>query len=492
MPVPATSEQRFDQYIDLLAAAVGHADRVAPLRAYCTGLLLPGERKSVEPMAARLAPAQVRRMHQSMHHLVAEAPWEDEAVLAVTREYGLAALERHGGVEGWLVDDTGWPKKGTHSVGVARQYCGQLGKKENCQVAVSLSLANASASVPIAWRLYLPEGWAEDGERRAVAGVPAEVVFETKPALSLQQIEAALAAGVPTAPVIADAGYGNETAYRDQLTAWGVPYAVGVQATTTVWAPGTAPLPPAAWSGRGCRPRRLRRDEAHQPVAVRPLALNLPTSAYRTVTWREGTRAPLRSRVAAVRCRAAHQDWARSEPRAEEWLLIEWPNGEAEPTKYFLSTLPQRSSLKHLVKTVKLRWRIERDYEELKQELGLSHYEGRGWRGLHHHATLTIAAYTFLVAERSLFSPSGVGTRPAFHTPTVPDGFRPRGASDSTGTAHADLASDPAHPVDRGLDPAPAALSVLPTACVSTTIQHRFTATAGAGSLNRYHGFITQ
>jgi SRSO17 transposase len=374
----------------------------------------------------------VRRQHQALHHFVAEAPWDDETVLAVVREYGVGALERHGGIEGWWVDDTGWPKKGTHSVGVARQYGGQLGKKENCQVAVTLSLANASASVPIAWRLYLPETWAEDAARRARAGVPEEVVFVTKPALSLQQIEAALAAGVPTAPVIADAGYGNETAYRDQLTAWGVPYAVGIQATTPVWAPGTAPWPPQPPSGQGRPPTRLRRDEAHQPVAARTLALSLPPSAYRTVTWREGTRTPLRSRFAAVRCIAAHQDWERTQPRAEEWLLIEWPPGESEPTRYFLSTLPQRTSLKRLVKTVKLRWRIERDYEELKQELGLSHYEGRGWRGLHHHATLTIAAYTFLVAERSRFSPAGGGARPAFPVPAVPDGFRPRGAPNGT------------------------------------------------------------
>jgi SRSO17 transposase len=354
----AASEQRFDQYIERLAGAIGHTDRVEPLRAYCTGLLLPGERKSVEPMAARLEPGKVRSKHQSLHHFVAAAPWDDEAVLAVTRDYGLAALERHGGVEGWLVDDTGSPKKGTHSVGVARQYCGQLGKRENCQVVVTLSLANASASVPIALRLYLPEAWVEDAERRQQVGVPEAVVFATKPALSLQQIEAALAAGVPRAPVIADAGYGNDTAYRDRLRALGVVYAVGVQPTTTVWAPGSGPLPPTPWSGRGRPPTRLRRDEAHQPLAVRELALALPKDAYRTVTWGEGTQVPLRSRFAAVRVIAAHQDDQRTHPRAAQWVLIEWPPGEPEPTKYYLSTLPPRTALKKLVRIVKLRWRV--------------------------------------------------------------------------------------------------------------------------------------
>jgi SRSO17 transposase len=481
----AASEQRFDQYIERLAGAIGHTDRVEPLRAYCTGLLLPGERKSVEPMAARLEPGKVRSKHQSLHHFVAAAPWDDEAVLAVTRDYGLAALERHGGVEGWLVDDTGSPKKGTHSVGVARQYCGQLGKRENCQVVVTLSLANASASVPIALRLYLPEAWVEDAERRQQVGVPEAVVFATKPALSLQQIEAALAAGVPRAPVIADAGYGNDTAYRDRLTALGVVYAVGVQPTTTVWAPGSGPLPPTPWSGRGRPPTRLRRDEAHQPLAVRELALALPKDAYRTVTWGEGTQVPLRSRFAAVRVIAAHQDDQRTHPRAAQWVLIEWPPGEPEPTKYYLSTLPPRTALKKLVRIVKLRWRIERDYEELKQEIGLNHYEGRGWRGFHHHATLSIAAYTFLVAERGLFPPSGAGGRPAFPTAALPDGFRPRGAPTPTRAAPPNLDCDNAHAPGRRLGQAPAPLSLLPAGRGSTTIKSSFAAAAGSGALSR-------
>jgi SRSO17 transposase len=483
MPVKETSAQRFDEYIDRLAVAVGHADRAEPLRAYCTGLLLPGERKSVEPMAARLAPATVRRQHQSMHHFVAAAPWDDAALLAVTREAGLEALARHGALEGWVVDDTGWPKKGQHSVGVARQYCGQIGKKENCQVAVSLSLVNTNASVPIAFRLYLPEAWAEDQARRARVEVPVEVEFATKPELSLRQLEAALSAGVPKAPLVADAGYGNETAYRERLTALGVQYAVGIHSTTTVWAPGSDPLPPKPWSGRGRRPTRLRRAAEHPPVTVRALALSLPTSAYRPLSWREGRHHRLRSRFAAVRVRAAHEDWKRSAPRAEEWLLIEWPAGEAEPSKYFLSTLPPRTSLKRLVRTVKLRWRTERDYQELKQELGLSQYEGRGWRGFHHHATLTIAAYTFLVAERSRFSPAGGGTRSPLPALALPTGFRARGTPDPTRTAQPHLDCHAAHPLDCRLSQAPAALSLLPAAQPAHAPQPSQAAPPGAGAL---------
>ncbi|MFO1349347.1 MAG: IS701 family transposase [Gammaproteobacteria bacterium] len=425
---PGTSEQRFNQYLDRLAAAVGHADRAKPLRAYCTGLLLPGERKSVEPMAARIASAKVGRQYQSMHHFVAAAPWKDEAVLAVAREMGLEALARQGGVCGWVVDDTGWPKQGKHSVGVTRQYCEPLGKKKNCQVAVTLTLVNASASVPIAFRLYLPEVWAKDEERRASVGVPAGVRFATKPKLSLQQIEAALAAGAPKAPVLADAGFGNNTEFRERLTQLGLTYAVGINSTTTVWRVGTVPL---AFKPRSDSVRqRARQREVRQPLAVRALALGLSPRAYQKVSWREGAaNTLLRSRFAAVRVVTANGGWKRAQQRAPEWLLIEWPPDETEPTRYSLSTLPRRASLKTLVRALKLRWRSQHDYQELKQELGLNQYEGRGWRGLHHHATLTMAAYAFLVAERSLASlAAGAHVPPPVRAPALPAGFRPRGA----------------------------------------------------------------
>jgi SRSO17 transposase len=414
--------------MDGLANAAGHADRNVPLKNYCTGLLLPGERKSVEPMAARLAPDHVRRMHQSLHHLVADAPWSDEAVLRQVRESALPAMQKHGKVVCWIVDDTGFPKKGSHSVGVTRQYCGQVGKQDNCRVAVSLSVATWSSSLPIAYRLYLPEVWANDQKRRKVAGIPQEVQFQTKSQIALDQIHQAVEEDIPRGVVVADAGYGNDGQFRSGITGLGLEYVVGVQSSITVWKPGTEPLPPLPRKPMGRPSRLLRRDKDHQPVSAKELALSLPKDSWTSVNWRQGTRQKLRSRFAAVRVRPAHRDYWQAEPHAEEWLLMEWPKGQAEPTKYWLSTLPTATKLKLLVATAKQRWIIERDYEELKQELGLGHYEGRGWRGFHHHATLCIAAYGFLVAERNRFSPSARPGTLGLPTPEVPPGFRPRGS----------------------------------------------------------------
>src|SRR6201997_4790732 len=390
-------EDRFAAYLDEIVSALGHASRYAPARAYGTGLLLPGERKSVEPTAARLDPERVQARHQSMHHIVAQAAWDDAAVLGAVRRAVIPAIERHGPLAYWIVDDTAFPKQGTHSVGVARQYCGVLGKQENCQVAVSLSVATDHASLPIAYQLYLPEAWAEDEARRRKAGVPDGIAFPTKPEIALGQIRAALLAGVPRAVVLTDAGYGVDAAFRDGITELGLLYVVGIQSTTMLWPPDQEPLPHKPWSGRGRRPSRLRHDETHQPVSAKDLALGLPSKAFRRVTWREGSNTKLASRFAAVRVRPAQGDTSRSEPRAEEWCLTEWPEGEAEPTKYWFSTLPADTSLTALVRHAKRRWRIERDYQDLKQELGLGDYEGRGWRGFHHHATLCIAAYGFLI-----------------------------------------------------------------------------------------------
>src|SRR3954462_8670030 len=285
-------EERFDDYVERLGEVLGHADRRGPLRAYTTGLLLPGERKSVEPMAARVDPFRVGAAHQSLHHFVAKAPWDDAALLAAVRAHALPAMLERGPVRAWLVDDTGLPKKGKLSVGVARQYCGQLGKRESCQVAVTLSVATEAASLPVAYRLYLPEAWAADPARRATAGVPEEVEFRTKPSIALDQIGQALAAGVPPGAagvppgvVVTDAGYGNDTDFRDGVTALGLAYVAGILGTTGLWPPGAGPLPAASWSGRGRPPKRLRRGPEHQPLAAEELAAGLPAGAWRTVTW---------------------------------------------------------------------------------------------------------------------------------------------------------------------------------------------------------------
>jgi SRSO17 transposase len=417
--------ERFQAYVERLAQSLGHADRRAPLRGYLTGLVLPGARKSIEPMAALLAPQRVRQTHQSLHHLVADAPWQDEVVLQRVREYALAAMAEHGPIEAWIVDDTGMPKKGQHSVGVARQYCGQLGKRDNCQVAVTLSVANETASLPIAYQLYLPEAWANDRGRRRHAGVPAEVGFLTKPEMAMRQITAAVEQGVPMGVVLGDAAYGNDSKFRQGLEALGLKYALGVQSTTTVWPEDRMPRARSAYRSCGRPPQLLRRDGAHQPLAVWELALRLAPTAYRTVTWREGTAGMLRSRFTALRVRAAYRNYGQAIPNREQWLLIEWPKGAAEPAKYWLANLAAATPLKELVRIAKLRWRIERDFQELKQELGLNHFEGRSWRGFHHHGTLCIAAYGFLVAERCAFSPGGPLRRQSLSPPRH---FRPRGA----------------------------------------------------------------
>jgi len=414
-------EERFEQYGEAIAAALSHADRRLPSQWYLKGLMLPGGRKSVEPMAARVQPQNVRSAHQSMHHLVADADWSDQALLATVAAQVLPALARKSSELHWIVDDTGFAKKGTHSVGVARQYCGRLGKTDNCQVAVSLSVANEYGSLPVDYRLYLPDEWAQDAARRQKAGVPAQIVFQTKTALAMEQIDGALAAGIPIGVVLADAAYGTETRWRDQLTERGLPYMVGVRSNTTVWwgSHQPAPMPPA--SRKGGRPRtRPIRDEDHTPVSVHEVAHSLPARKYRQISWREGSAAKLSSRFAAVRVRAAHN----SQPHDEQWMLIEWPRGEPEPRHYWFSTLPASTPVKQLVATAQGRWRIERDYQELKSELGLHHYEGRNWRGFHHHASLCIAAYGFLMRERLRSKKNSVKLK----TPAVPKGFRPRGA----------------------------------------------------------------
>jgi SRSO17 transposase len=411
-----------------LANAAEHMDRHIPLKAYCMGLLLPGERKSIEPMAARLNPANVQPMRQCLHHLVAKAPWSDEGMLEQVRQQVLPVMQKQGPVVAWIVDDTGFPKKGKHSVGVTRQYCGQVGKQENCRVAVSLSVSTWSCSLPVAWRLYLPKEWAEDTARRQKAEVPEQVEFHTKPEIATDQIRAMVEANMPSGVVLADAGYGINTEFRQGLTELGLQYVVGVQSSITVWEPGKQPLPAKLRGMMGRPPRLLQRSAEHQPIAVKQLALSLPSAAFREISWREGTERKLRSRFAAVRIRPAHRDYWKAEPHAEEWLLIEWPRGEAEPTKYWLSTMAGKTTLHALVRMAKHRWIIERDYQELKQELGLGHFEGRNWRGFHHHATMCIAAYGFLVAERTRFSPSARAGQLEFAAAGQTPDFRPRGS----------------------------------------------------------------
>ena len=378
--------RRLAAYLGELTTVVGHAGRVRPLMDYCAGLLVTEGRRNAETMAVVTKPAHVSAQHQSLMHIVANSEWSDEQMLAKVREQVVPKMTQRGPIEAWIIDDTSFPKQGQHSVGVHHQYCGQLGKQANCQATVTLSIANHHASLPIAYRLYLPRVWADDKARRKKAHVPASIRFKTKPQIALEQIRAALLAGVGPGVVLMDAGYGNNSILRQAITALGLPYVAAILSTTKV--------------------RPVREDDPKPPrVSVEALALSLPKRAWRTVAWREGTNKKLRSRFARVRVRVAP---IRGEARfAEETLLIEWPKGEAAPTKYWLTTVDPDMPLRRLVDLAKGRWRIEHDYRDMKQEIGIGHYEGRGWRGFHHHGTLCIAAYGFLISERERIPPSG-------------------------------------------------------------------------------------
>jgi SRSO17 transposase len=416
------SARRFATYVEGLASEIGHADRINPLHDYCTGLMLPGERKSVEPMAARTAPARTAAQHQSLLHFVGVSSWSDEKVLAKVREMVLPVMEKAGPIEAWILDDTSFAKKGKHSVGVHHQYCGELGKQANCQVTVSLSIANHAASLPVAYRLYLPEAWTKNRTRRKKAGVPKGIKFMTKSKIALEQIRRACEAGLPRGVVLMDSGYGRDSQLRTELTSLGLTYVAGILPNTLMWRPGSGPR-------RKGKPLNNtgRRDEP-ELVSAEKVARGLPEEAWRTIRWREGSAEWLSSRFARVRVRVGHNKLI-PEQLQSEWLLIEWPKGEKKPTKYWLSTMPANTSFRQLVDFAKLRWRIERDYEELKQEVGLGHYEGRGWRGFHHHATLCIAAYGFPIAEQATIPPSGPRSAWTIPAPPLPDDYRSRGAA---------------------------------------------------------------
>ena len=424
---------RFSSYMDALASVIGHDSRVGPLRDYCTGLLLPAPRKSVEPIAAKTAPKRTAAQHQCLLHFVGNGGWSDEDILGKVRDLVLPKIEAHGAITSWIIDDTGFPKKGKESVGVGRQYCGQRGKTDNCQVAVSLSVANAQASLPVAYRLYLPETWSEDLERRAKVNIPKDIPFQTKPQIALDQLRAACRSGLSRGTVLADSAYGVDSEFRRGISDLHLLYAVGIGPLTGLWAPGRAPLPPKPYAGRGRRALRPMRDETHRPQSAKDVARSLPETAWEKIEWREGTNTPLVSRFARLRVRSAHDEKTPHEAIPEEWLVAEWPVDEAEPMKYWLSTLPADISFIDLIGAIKMRWRIERDYLDLKQEVGLGHYEGRGWRGFHHHATLCIASYGFLVLEKAAFSPCAItrgGHRDIFGAKfAIPENYRPRGAA---------------------------------------------------------------
>lgn len=389
-------DQRLTAFLEDLLAPLGRKERRHWARVYVQGLLLDGERKSIEPMAGRIPGADV----QALRQFVGQSPW---AVEAVQRPLARKIVDLLSDPEVWILDETSFPKAGNHSVGVARQYCGALGKVANCQVAVTLHWSSAEASCPLGWRLYLPPAWIEGEERAREVKLPVGLVYRRQTELALELIDQMVSWEVPRLPVVADSAYGTSFEFRAQLRRRGLSYVVAVEPTTVAWKedPKAIPLPPSAPTGR---PRRFP-PLASTPVPqdLTTVARQLPPSAWKKLTWREGTRGPQRSRFAKLKVWAAHGGRARLHPeRVAEWLLIEWPEGEAEPTQYWLAQLEgERPGLHRLARLAHARWRIELDYRELKDELGLDHFEGRHWLGWHHHVTLVTLAYAFLRSEQA-------------------------------------------------------------------------------------------
>lgn len=389
-------------FLNEMLEGQGRPERRANLGHYITGLLLDGERKSIQPMAARLTdnPAEADAMRQRLKDCVAESEWSE---VELQRRFAIKMDLELPGLEVIVVDDTGFGKKGKHSVGVARQYSGTLGRTDNCQVMTSVHLAGDLGSVMVGERLYLPKEWTDDRDRCRAVGVPDELEFKTKWQIALDLIDQTLGFGITRRPVLADAGYGETVEFRDGLTQRGLTYVVGVPNNQLVWRPGTNPKPPKQRAGRG-RPRTHWRDGNNQPMQIAKLVKGIPRERYQTVTWREGTRGKMSSKFLAYRVRSAVKHTKGRPPGAQQWLLCEWQSCDSKP-KFWLSTLPANVSLKELVRVTKLRWRVERDYQDLKGEVGLDHYEGRTWRGFHRHATLCAVAHGFLALRRALSPP---------------------------------------------------------------------------------------
>jgi len=380
---------RLEQFLGDLLEPLGRSERRQGSAVYVRGLLLDGERKSIEPMAARLPEGNV----QALQQLIGQSPWPWAPVWERLARRMTAELAPD---PVWVLDDTGFPKQGRHSVGVERQYSGTLGKTANCQVAVSLHQVGPEESTILGWRLYLPESWIQDAERRAEAGIPEAVGFRTKWQLALELIDQALAWGLRGRVVLADTAYGEVTEFREGLEARQRPYVVGVPSPLGVWT-----QPPRVHQlkarGRG-RPPSVYHYGEQRPPSVREVAEK--ARGWKQVRWREGTKGWLESRFYACRVQPSHGFHAGRPPHKEVWLLVEWPRAEKEPTKYFLCDLPVPYPLRRLVRIAKGRWKIEQDYQQLKEELGLDHYEGRSWTGWHHHVTLVMLAHAFLTLEK--------------------------------------------------------------------------------------------
>lgn len=387
-------KDRLAQYVADVTAGLGRPEQRRAAQLYARGLIEAGARKSLEPMVARLGGGAVE--YEALQHFLADSPWDPVVVDRAVAERVCPVIE----AEAWVLDDTGVVKDGKRSPGVKRQYSGTLGKVGNCQITVSLHAVGAKGTVALGFRLYLPEDWCEDAERRRRAKIPADVEFATKPALGGELVARAAAWKIRRAPVLGDQAYGNDAKLRARLHADAIDYVLSVGPECDVYAPETVfAVPPRKPGSRGPAPRALRADR--EPTSIADLGAGLDADAFQTVCFRDADGQQLVSRFAFVRMIAAHPiDRDRQTPR-EEWLIIEWPEGHEHPSDYWISNLPAGTEPERLARLARLRWMIELDYRQLKGELGLDHYEGRSYLGFHHHCTLVTAAHGFLTLERA-------------------------------------------------------------------------------------------
>jgi SRSO17 transposase len=381
----AASQDRLEQYFNKIGRALGSDERRASFAVYAAGLLSDAERKSMEPIAAQFCadPEAVDAVHQRLHHFITDSKWNDLSVRRCATQYAIRSLGKVDRVEAWIVDDTGMLKQGKHSVGVQRQYTGSAGKVTNCQIAVTLAFASAHHHFPVDAQLYLPECWANDPARRKEARIPDDVQFETKIDLAVGMITRAVRDALPKGIVLADAAYGGSSDFRAHLRELDLHFAVGIDCNTKVWRTLGSTLP---WG---------------DPISVKDLARELVEQGrFRRITWRHGTSGPLRSRFAFARVVPCHDDGYTVDEREILWLLCEWPEDEDAPCKFHLLSLPHTYRKRRLIRILKERYRTEQMYSEMKDELGFDHFEGRRWRGWHHHVSTVIATYCFVVAER--------------------------------------------------------------------------------------------
>lgn len=400
MDLDLDGQRRLLEYFDRIGGVLRYKKRRASFALYACGLMGDGERKSVEPIAARTCPEvdEMDAAHQRLLHFLVDSSWSDREVRRAASQYAVSAMVERERVHAWIVDDTGFLKQGSHSVGVQRQYTGSAGKIANCQIGVSLSLATKSEQLPVDFELYLPRSWVGDRARarRREARIPRHVRFKTKPRLALDMIDRALDDGLPPALVLADTSYGNSSEFRDQVRQRGLDYAVAVEGKTKVW------LVDAEDRRRG------------QPLSVSRFAQEAARAQrFHRVTWRNGTKKKLSARFGARRVLPRHDDgWDPDTERERVWLICEWPDDEPGPSKYYFFASTEKLPKNRMIRLIKERWKTERVYQDLKGELGLDHYEGRRFPGWHHHISAVLCCYAFIIAERvRRFPPAARGQK---------------------------------------------------------------------------------